>query len=292
MKLFKTKVEIKKPYKYIFPSFIVIILFVGYGLLMAGVESFSSSLSPFYYYQTLWSKKGFTASLFISLKVALLSTVLSIFIGIILTRTMFRLFSNDSWKLLAWFPMLIPHFVAAYIVFILFTPSGWFSSFLYEIGILNTMKDFPLIVNDPHYIGVILSYIWKEVPFVILMLLPIYQEIDFRYEDVVRTLGGGQWSIWKTVEFPWIWPVALEIGLILFAFTMSAYEIPALLGVTYPKTLPVLAYEWFYEGNWANRPLAQALMVCLSVLTVVSSILLLGVTKRWRVTEKVGERKC
>jgi putative spermidine/putrescine transport system permease protein len=282
MKSFKNSFKKLTPYRYLLPSLLFILIFVGYGIIISAVESISSSPSPFYAYQSLGTNKAFLASLSISIKVAFFSTVISLIIGLVLTRVMFRLFSVDSWKFIAWLPMLVPHFVAAYLVFILVSPSGWLSSILFRFEIIAEMRHFPILVNDPHYVGVILTYVWKEVPFVILMLLPIYQELDLRYEDVVRTLGGNQWNVWRTVEFPWIWPVMFEIGLILFFFTLGAFEIPALLGVTYPKMLPILAYEWFYEGTWTNRPLAQALMVSLTLVIVASTVLLLSLTQKWR----------
>ncbi|RSK29067.1 ABC transporter permease subunit [Bacillus sp. HMF5848] len=284
MKSFKNKRL--QPYVYVLPSFLFLAILVGYGLWMAGVESVSSEGT----YQNLLSNKDFIDSVGISIWVAFVSTILSICIGILITRTMFRLFKRDTWKILAWFPMLIPHFVAAYIAFIILAPSGWLSSLLYQLGFIDSIKDFPILINDAHYIGVIFSYVWKEVPFVVLMLLPAYQELDLRFEDVVRTLGGGTWKVWQTVELPWMWPVLLEIALILMAFIMGAYEVPALLGVTYPKMLPILAYQWFYEGNWVHRPDAQALMVLLSIVTIASTALILSISRKWQRKWMVRER--
>ncbi|WP_102347834.1 ABC transporter permease [Bacillus sp. Marseille-P3661] len=279
MKLSKTRVTL---FFRLLPSILFVIVFVGYGLFMAGVESMQSAPSAFYHYKTLVHNKNFIESLKISLVVSLTATILSLLLGVLLTRLLFRLFLRDHWKFLVWIPMLIPHFIAAYLVFVLLAPSGWISSLLYELGLINIINEFPILINDPYYIGVIATYVWKELPFVVLMLLPSYQELDTRYEDVVKTLGGNSWQVWTTVEFPWLWPIILEIGLILVAFIMGAFEVPALLGVTFPKMLPVLAYEWFYEGNWSNRPIAQALMVSLSIATVAVSYLILSYSQRNR----------
>ncbi|WP_416147952.1 ABC transporter permease [Salipaludibacillus sp. HK11] len=273
-----------KPYLFLLPALLVTALFVGHGLFMAAKESFVTDGNEiiFHYYVELWKHDTFLYSLRVSVWVAFISTAISLVIGLLITRVMFRLFSRDGWKFIAWFPMLIPHFVAAYICFLLFAPSGWLSSVFFQIGWLESMSQFPVFVNDPLYIGVIFTYIWKEIPFVVLMLLPVYQEMDLRFEDVSRTLGGNKWSVFKTVEFPWVWPISLEVFLILFVFILGAFEVPALLGVTYPKMIPVLAYEWFYQGQWANRPLAQAMMICMSVVALIAAVLILTFTQRWR----------
>ncbi|MFZ3580171.1 ABC transporter permease [Virgibacillus sp. DJP39] len=271
--------KIKRPYLYILPAFLFISLFVGYGLFRAVIESLSDSRSVFIHYISLFKSEEVYDSLKSSLYVTVTSTLFSLLIGLGITRFLFRFFKSVKWKYIVWIPMIIPHFVAAYLVFILFSQTGLVSTILYYFNDIGL--PIPL-VNDQGYIGVILTYIWKEVPFVILMLLPIYQQIDQRYEDVVRTLGGNRWQVWKTVELPWVGPVLLEVGLIIFAFVIAAYEVPALLGVTYPKMFSVLVYEWFYEGNWENRPLAQALMIVLTVVMIASSLIVINISKRWQ----------
>ncbi|WP_245729807.1 ABC transporter permease [Salisediminibacterium halotolerans] len=269
---------------YLLPALSVILFFAGYGLYSAFRNSLhlGEERPLFASYQELLLDSPFWESVSISIWVAFSSTVISLVIGIFLTRRLVRLFQRDDWKFAAWFPMLLPHFVAAYIIYLLFAPSGWFSSLAAQIGWIETMSQFPVLVNDPLYTGVILTYVFKEIPFVILMMLPVYQEMDLRYEDVSKTLGGSDWTVFKTVEVPWVMPVSLEVFLILFVFVLGAFEVPALLGVTYPKMLPVLAYEWFYQAAWANRPLAQAMMVLLSAVSLLAAFLILRFTYKWR----------
>lgn len=271
--------KIKKPYLFILPSFLFICLFIGYGLFRAGAESLGDSRSMFIHYRSLFGNEEVLDSLKISLYVTVTSTFLSLILGLGITRFLFRLFKNVNWKYAVWIPMIIPHFVAAYLIFVIFSQTGFLSTILYHMN--GVGLSLPM-VNDEWYIGVILTYVWKETPFVVLMLLPIYQQIDHRYEDVVRTLGGSRWQVWKIVEFPWVGPVLLEAGLIIFAFVIAAYEVPALLGVTYPKMFSVLVYEWFYEGSWENRPLAQALMIYLTVVMVIGSLFVMRTAKRWQ----------
>lgn len=280
MKLFKNNWT--KPYMLLLPSIVVILTLIGYSLIMALGESMSNSPSLLLNYEKVFENNSFKSSLAVSVKVAAISTIFSLVIGILLTRMLHSLFKNDFWKYIVWFPMLIPHFVGAYLILLLFSQSGWFSSILFELGFIREIQSFPIFVQDTSYVGVILSYMWKEIPFVILMLLPGYQEMDHRHKDVVKTLGGNQWDVWKSVELPRLWPTILETGIILFTFILAAFEIPALLGVTFPKMLPLLAYEWFYQGDWSNRPMAQALMVSVSIVTVTLSIIVIRIAEQWR----------
>lgn len=272
-----------KPYLYLLPALIFVFLFVGYGLVMALFESLNvGGVWIWEHYQRLVEHQFFWNSLWFSLKVAMISTVISLIIGILVTRLLYRLFKNTKWKLVVWVPMLIPHFVAGYIILLLFAPSGWFSSLFYQLQFIQDPSQFPILVMDRNGIGIILTYIWKEVPFVILMLLPVYFQLDHGYEEVVHTLGGGSWQVFWTVEWRWLFPVVVETGIILFAFIIAAFEVPALLGSTYPKMLPVLSYQWFFEGDWSLRPMAFASMLVLTGIILIFTFLALHLSQKMR----------
>lgn len=276
------KKSLLDPYLYLMPAILFILVFSGGGLLMAGIESLSNSGYLFSNYVSLLKDQTFWQSFLLSVYIAFVSTIFSLILGLIITRVLFKMFIKDYWKYLIWVPMLIPHFIGAYIIYIFFSQGGFISSASFHAGMIQDLKQFPVVVNDPYYVGVILSYIWKEIPFVVLMLLPVYQEIDSRYEKVVYTLGGSSWTVFRTVEWPWLVPVLIETSFILFSFIIAAYEIPALLGVTYPKMLSVLAYEWFYEGDWSMRPVAQAMIIFISAFLMILITLALRLTRRWR----------
>ncbi|WP_246238183.1 ABC transporter permease [Alkalicoccus luteus] len=261
------------------PVLLFMAVFAAQGLYRAWLESVQvDGAGLFSAYTELLTGRTFWASFGISVYVSFISAVLSVVIGLWLVRLLHRYFLRDDWKLAVWFPMLIPHFAAAYLTVLFFSPGGWFASVSASAG----LDGFPILVNDPLYIGVILTYLWKEIPFVVLMLLPVYQELDWRMEEAARSLGAGAWTRFKTVELPWSGPVLLEVWLILFVFMLGAYEIPVLLGVTYPSMLPVLAFEWFYQAGWSQRPLAQAMMVVLTAISAFTAFLLLYIIQRSR----------
>jgi putative spermidine/putrescine transport system permease protein len=269
---------------YLLPAIAVTLLLVGYGTWSAVAQSFQTIDGEWTIaaYAELFSSHAFFHSLKLTFRVAILSTLLSLVIGLVMTRMLYELFKDSTSKLLVWVPMLIPHFVAGYLVFLFLSQSGLLSSLLYQIGALENRANFPVLVQEKFGIGIILTYVWKEVPFVILMLLPVYYEIDHRYSEVVRTLGGSNWDAFKTVELPWLLPVLIETSVILVAFVASAFEIPYLLGVTRPEMIPVRAYEWFYNGDWSKRPLAFSAMILPGVLALLLATLSIGAVQKHR----------
>ena len=46
------------------------------------------------------------------------------------------------------------------------------------------------MVNDPWAIGIILQYVWKEIPFIGVIVLAILLSVGEDYESVARSLGA------------------------------------------------------------------------------------------------------
>lgn len=277
-----------KPYFLVLPSLMFFLIFVIYGIIKVFSESLNSSVSSgswsFIYYEKVLGSQIFWDSLSISIKVSAITSFLSLLIGTFMARIIFRHLKENWSKVFVWLPMVIPHFAAGYIAALLLGQSGWLSGLVYKIHLISDQTSFPALINDKWGIGIVLTYLWKEVPFVVLMLFPVYSKFDSRYEDVVKTLGGGPWEVFKTAEWPWLLPVLTETGIILFSFILSGFELPYLLGAAYPKMISVLSYQWFYEGDWSKRPQAMALMVITTIVIyfVAYFSIRLSQTRRYR----------
>lgn len=256
------------------PAILFTIATVGYGLVLAFLQTVPGENGVFTVYGELFQLSRFKDSFLYSVKIAAFATIFSLLIGLFVAKVIFSILKDSLGKILVWAPMLIPHFVAAYIILFFFGQSGWFSSLLYQLDIISEMNQFPILVFDHGGIGIILSYVWKSVPFVVLIILPAFYEMNRQYVDVVKILGGSRFHVFKTVEWPWLFPLLLESGIILFAFILAAFEVPYLLGVTNPKMISVLSYQWYYDGTWAMRPGAIGALLLTSLFIIVITIFL------------------
>ncbi|MBM7696357.1 putative spermidine/putrescine transport system permease protein [Salimicrobium jeotgali] len=224
-------------------------------------------------YVRLFSHSDFLLSFLYSLWIAAASTFLSLLIGWFFTRAFVPMLERTGGRLTVWLPMVFPHFVWAYLVLLLFQEGGLVS------GLLPGNRAY---ANDPEGVGIILTYMGKEIPFVILMLLPVYLTRNRLYDDLTETLGGCWISKIRDAELPFVTPVLIETGIIIFAFTFSAYEVPALVGATFPEMLSILTFDWFYSGDWSERPLAFAAMVFLTTVIGLISLLLFHFINKMR----------
>ncbi|MBM7579478.1 ABC transporter permease [Jeotgalibacillus terrae] len=237
------------------------LLLAGGSFILAFIESTGNGEGfTWSYYLSLFDRRELTDGLTYSIWITVSSTVVSLITGWLIVRSFYRLIDGNA-KWLVWIPMLFPHFVWGYFVLLLLGQSGLISTALVQSGLLEDRTLFPVLVQDRSGIGIFITYVWKEIPFVILMLLPVYLQLPRQFREVNTVLGGGQRHWFKTVEWPWIKPVMFETGLIITAFIFTAYEVPGLLGVSYPQMTPVIAYDWFYSASGEERSMAFALLM-------------------------------
>ena len=278
-----------KPYILILPSLIIIgTLFFG-GLILGLLQSLGfmdvggNSRFTINAYRQLILSKDFTNSLALTLKVALVSSVLSGVLAIILIRILFILGENRKtaiFRRIFQVPMLIPHVTAAYLIMLLLMKSGWLSSIAYFVGITKSMESFPSVVNDPNNLGIILTYMWKETPFIMLMIFPIINRTQDAWLEIAQVFGARRQEFFVEVILPLIIPTWLSSVLIVFAFTFSDFEVPYLLGITYPKFISVYSYNMYYNGQLSDRPVALAANFILAIITAMLGFAAYKLAKR------------
>ena len=215
----------------------------------------------------------FWRSLWLSLYIAIvstgLSTVLSIGLALLLRRA-------GRWASFACqLTLPIPHLVGIAGMLLLISPSGLISRLLYAIGLIQSDQQFPLLVNDGANFGVIILFLWKEIPFITLILLAVLRGIRPEYESQARALGASRWQCFWNITLPLMKSGILSASLIVFGYVFSSFEVPFLLGSTYPLTLPVLVYQAFTHVDLNQRATAIALGLLLSLISVLLSALYL-----------------
>jgi len=125
-----------------------------------------------------------------------------------------------------------------------------------------------------------LTYIWKETPFIMLMIFPIMSRIQDSWLEIAQVFGARRQEFFKEVIFPLIIPTWLSPVLIVFAFTFSDFEVPYLLGETYPKFISVYSYNMYYNGQLSDRPMALAANFILAVITAMLGVVAYKLAKQ------------
>jgi putative spermidine/putrescine transport system permease protein len=232
-------------------------------------------------YRAVFADPEFYWSFLLTFHIAFTSTVISAVIAIMAALLLRRsFFGRGLINFLFQLNLTVPHLVGAIGILYLFSQSGTFARLAAELGMITRPADFPAMIFDPYAIGIILQYIWKEVPFIGVIVLANMQSIGQDYEAVARSLGASRWQAFRYVLLPLIFPGVLSASVMVFAFTFGAYEIPAVLGANYPATLPVLAYRSYTDVDLAARPEAMAMAVVIAILSAVMIAVYIRATRR------------
>ncbi len=203
-----------------------------------------------------------------------ISTVLAVLAALALRRAGGRL-SAVVFQL----PITIPHLVAAVGIALVISQAGLGARLAAALGLIGDPGEFPALLYDRYSVGIILTYVWKETPFIALVVLASLRGVAGELEEVARTLGANAWQRFWYVVFPVISPGIIAASLIVFAFTFGAFEVPYLLGRTYPTILPVMAYNEYRDIELTARPVAMAINVLIALITAVFAALYLRLAR-------------
>lgn len=217
-------------------------------------------------YRQVLSDEDFLDSLALTLYVSGVSTGLSTVLAVLAALALRRAGGRVS-AVVFQLPITIPHLVAAVGIALVVAQTGLGARFAAGLGLIGEPGDFPALLYDEYSVGIILTYVWKEVPFIALVVLASLRGVASELEEVARTLGAGAWQRFWYVVFPVISPSVVAASLLVFAFTFGAFEVPYLLGKSYPTMLPVMAYDEYREIDLAARPGAMAVNVLIALIT-------------------------
>lgn len=214
---------------------------------------------------------AFMRSLYIACSSTLLSLCLSLGILLLLFMKKYHTGANHSTKLtkILLLPMLFPYFTAAFLIYLTLSNTGLVPRLLFHVGLIADSQSFVPMTNDPFAIGIIATYVWKATPFMLLLFMPKLAAVNPQSVEMARSFGASALFYYRTVFLARFRKTVIFTTLVVFTFTFTAFEVPFLLGVTYPKTLSVLVYELYTTGTAQARTTALTMSALLFLLTFI-----------------------
>jgi putative spermidine/putrescine transport system permease protein len=252
---------------------------LGY-LPAAGMESLSLA-----HFNHILQDPDFFKSLSITFYIAITSTIIAAAVSMLMALALNALAERCRFvHFIFQVPLTVPHLVVAVAIVFLMSPSGLISRMAINTGLIESSASFPLLVNDRWGIGIMLAYIWKEIPFISLMLLSVLRQTGSGLMEVGRTLNANRWQCFRYITLPILMPSLGAACLIVFAFTFGAFEVPYLLGQTYPLMLPVWAYKNYSDVDLLARPegIATGIIIAAVVIVAIAGAQLLAKAARKR----------
>ena len=182
-------------------------------------------------YITIFKSKFYLQAIQNSLVISLFSAVTSVIIAVIAAYS-FTKFSQKIQNRLLMITNMTSNFEGIPLSFsyiILLGNNGLFTLLFSKIG-WDVFADFNLY----SWTGLILVYVYFQIPLAVMLIYPSYQGIKKQWKEASSLLGGSTASFWRHIGIPVLLPSIVGTFSILFANAMGAYATAyALVGSNY-----------------------------------------------------------
>jgi putative spermidine/putrescine transport system permease protein len=268
------------------PALTIVLVLLGASLFYAVAESVGyvsvigqNDVSLSAYRATLDLNSEFWISLSFSLWISIASTMTSSVVALALAVWLSERRGNMDTLALNW-NLAFPHLVWSVALLLFLSQSGLFARWSASLGWIDATNQFPVLVRDRFGIGVILSYVGKEIPFLTIIILSVLRSQAVGYDVVAENLGASRWQRLRYVTIPQVLPALLAGDLLVFGFIFSSYEVPALLGIGYPRALPVLALRFFLDPDLRARSEGMVISLIITLIVILVAIISLRIGER------------
>lgn len=222
-------------------------------------------------FAALMASPFFTGGVLFSSAVALVTAALALFLGAVAAFIFTGAAGNGGGAYFAKAYVVLPYLAAASFVANTFGDSG-IVAHLAKI-IIPGFSSLGIRFN-PLGLGVVLTCLYKQIPFVFLALSPVFAKLRARFQDTAATLGASPLRIFAGVYLPNAVRPIVGIWILVFQFTLFNYEAFAFLGPSAPKGLGELLVMLYYSANEADKALAMSLCTLEFAFSCVSGVLL------------------
>lgn len=285
------------PYVLLIPQIVLSVLFL-IGLMTGIIQSlgvipaFGLEEPTFKYYKEVLTRPDMLQSVLYSLKIAFLSAAFATAGGVFFCAVLvMRGKTKGGVMRVIQLPIIVPHVVVALFIINIFSQNGILARIAYALGIISEQQQFPSLVYNVHGVGIILAYLWKEIPFIIYFVIALMANINGNLGEAAVNLGAGKWKAFWKVTLPLCKNTIFSGFLIIFVFALGAYELPFLLGTTMPKALPIMAYQQYTHPDLRNRPYSMALNGIIIIISLISAVVYFILMQKNMKTITKEERK-
>lgn len=278
------------PYILLVPQIVLTIFFLiglitGITQSLGVIPAFGLREPTLFYYKEILTKPDMVNSVLYSLRIALFSALFSTAAGVLLCALLVNgCRTKGKMMRIVQLPIIVPHVVVALFAINICSQNGLLARLAYAFGLIEEQQQFPALIYDAGGFGIILAYLWKEIPFIIYFVIALMANIDGKLGEAAVNLGAGKVQTFLRVTLPLCASTISSGFLIIFVFALGAYELPFILGATTPKALPVQAYIQYTHPDLRNRPYAMALNGLIIVISLVCAglyfILMMGSQKK------------
>ena len=260
----------------LYPSLVILILFVTPLLIMGAVSFFRRIQSAFFEPAFVWENYGrvfegfFLEIIVFSLFVAALAAVICLAVGFPFTYFLTRL--RRKWQVpylvLLISVLSLSEVIIAFSWSLLLSRTSGVANVFVWLGLMESPVSW-----SPGFMAMLLGLIYIALPLTTLILYPPLSRLNRDLTEAATTLGASPIVAFFTVVVPLLRQALVSAFILVFIFVLGSYLIPQVLGRPEQWTLPVHITDQAILQS--NLPLAAALAIVLLVASVGLSLITL-----------------
>lgn len=203
--------------------------------------------------------------IFLSLKIAFISTVFSLILGVYLAKLLTKkeFIGKSAVEVLITLPLVLPPSVTGYILLMLFGRRGIIGSRLYNMGIQLVFS----------WTGAVLAACIVSLPLMYQSVKAAFININPIYEEAAKTLGAKKLTIFRTITIPLAWPGLISGTVLAFARSLGEFGATLMIAGNIPgktQTIPLAIYFAADSGDMYTANILVGIMTLFSFVLVYS----------------------
>ena len=255
-----------RAYALVAPALAVIAAFFVLPLVLSAVLAFRSKGGEFTleHFAKAWDL--YRTDLLFTVGIVLLSTLLIGLVAVAIAGYLTLGENPRAVAILRWlyrWPLFIPFIVTGQIMRTFLAKNGMLNHALIGSGLIEPLAAQSLL----DWRGIVVAFVWKQAPFVTLLLAGAMASLESAQVEAARNLGAPRWRVLLDVILPQVRGTLL-VGLVLSFVTMlSVLSVPMMINPNSPTMITVdVAYRISTLSDYA---VANAL--CLMSLAVAAA---------------------
>lgn len=194
-----------------------------------------------------------TLPIILSLKIALISTFITLILGLLLAYvfTKHEFLFKDGLEVILTLPMTLPPTIMGYILLLLFSRKGPIGKILYNAFDINIIFT---------WVAGCIAAVVVSLPLMYQSIKSSFLSIDPVYENVARTLGKSEFEIFTKVTIPLALPGIVSGIVLSFSRAIGEFGATLMVAGNIPGKTETIPLAIFYAVESNNRQKANLLM--------------------------------
>lgn len=246
------------------------------------LQHFAHFFDRKFYWVTLWN----------SIKVTIVATLLAVLIGLPLAYILRRvkIFGSKAIQILIIVSYISPPFIGAYAWIQLLGRGGVITKFVNDTFGLNYDGIYG-------FAGIVLVLTLQSFPLIFIYISGALKNVDNSLIEAAESLGYSGFQRMLKIVVPLITPTLLASALLVFMRVIADFGTPMLIGEGY-RTIPVLIYTQFMSEVGGDAGFAAAIATIFIIVTIALFLVQriisrqysysMSALKRWRLKNHLG----